>query len=46
MSKKRAHKGKNNLVIKSSRKKNRTKKYTKYRKNNPKQIKQNDRKMA
>jgi hypothetical protein len=41
MSKKRAHKGKNNLVIKSSRKKNRTKKYTKYRKNNPKQIKHN-----
>ena len=40
MSKKRAQKGKNNLDIKSSRKNNRTKKKTKYKKNNPKQIEQ------
>ena len=41
MSKKRAQKGKNNLDIKSSRKNNRSKKHTKYKKINPKQIDQN-----
>lgn len=41
MSKKRAQKGKNNLVIKSTRKSNRTKKKTKYKKQNPNQINQN-----
>ena len=41
MSKKRAQKSKNNLVIKSSGRNNRTKKHNKYKKNNPKKIEQN-----